>query len=305
MKALNTFVLTTAIAALAGPAASGVPDPWADEVISHDPGIGGAPGYDNPATTLGPPEQYSGEGVDPGVVSPFQPAWTPVELVSIGAGGHLVLAFDEPIEDHPDNPFGIDLVIFGNAGFIDGAYPAGVVAGLFGADGGDISLSVDGITWMSVPDCLADHAWPTLAWRDVDPYAVEPGQDAADPLMPMDPALDWADLVGAGWEDVLSAYGQSAGGVGIDLASVSIDQVRFVRIDVAVDALLTPEIDAIVDIPPRLAADLDGDGTVGVNDLLLMLEAWGPVDPGDPGDVNEDGTVDVNDLLSLLKEWSS
>ena len=49
--------------------------------------------------------------------------------------------------------------------------------------------------------------------------------------------------------------------------------------------------------------DLDGDGTVGVNDLLILLGAWGPCpDPCLP-DINGDGSVDVLDLLVLLGSW--
>jgi hypothetical protein len=44
-------------------------------------------------------------------------------------------------------------------------------------------------------------------------------------------------------------------------------------------------------------ADLDGDGTVGVGDFLLMLAAWGECPGGEPcpGDLDSDGTVDVAD----------
>ena len=279
-------------------------NPWADAVIEWDPGVGGVPGYDNPETALGPPENYSGEGIDPGVVSPFQPAWTPNEMVSLGAGGILVLSFEEWIENDPKNLHGIDLIIFGNTGFIDAAYPMGIVNGLFGADGGDLSLSDDGINWHPVPGCLADDAWPTLGWLDAQPYDESPGVLPANHLLPMDPEKNWEDLVGSGWEDVLLAYGQSAGGVGIDLEDVGLERVRFIRIENPASAFLSPEIDAIVDVPPHEPADLDGDGEVSVTDLLLLLEFWGPVETGHTADLDNNGFVDVTDLLLLLKGWT-
>jgi glucose/arabinose dehydrogenase len=52
--------------------------------------------------------------------------------------------------------------------------------------------------------------------------------------------------------------------------------------------------------------DLDGDGVVGINDLLLLLAAWGacPAPPADcPADLNGDGTVGITDLLRLLASW--
>jgi len=49
-------------------------------------------------------------------------------------------------------------------------------------------------------------------------------------------------------------------------------------------------------------ADIDGDGAVGVNDLLDLLAAWGP-NPGHPADITGDGTVGIDDFLALLAAW--
>ncbi len=49
-------------------------------------------------------------------------------------------------------------------------------------------------------------------------------------------------------------------------------------------------------------ADIDGDGTVGINDFLALLAAWGP-NPGHPADIDDDGTVGILDFLSLLEQW--
>jgi hypothetical protein len=52
--------------------------------------------------------------------------------------------------------------------------------------------------------------------------------------------------------------------------------------------------------------DLDGDGTVGISDFLLLLGAWGPCpDPPAPcpADLDGDGNVGVNDFLVLLASW--
>jgi hypothetical protein len=49
-------------------------------------------------------------------------------------------------------------------------------------------------------------------------------------------------------------------------------------------------------------ADLDGDGAVGMTDLLEVLSSWGP-DEGGPPDLNGDGDVGMTDLLILLASW--
>ncbi len=51
-------------------------------------------------------------------------------------------------------------------------------------------------------------------------------------------------------------------------------------------------------------ADLDGDGSVGILDLLALLAAWG-TDPGGPPDFDGDGTVGILDLLTLLANWGA
>ena len=48
------------------------------------------------------------------------------------------------------------------------------------------------------------------------------------------------------------------------------------------------------------AADINNDGTVGVDDLLGTLENWGGQGAGD---VDGSGMVDVNDLLLLIASW--
>ena len=48
--------------------------------------------------------------------------------------------------------------------------------------------------------------------------------------------------------------------------------------------------------------DLDGDGTVGIVDFLMLLAAWGP-NPGQPADFDGDGVVSITDFLELLANW--
>jgi len=52
---------------------------------------------------------------------------------------------------------------------------------------------------------------------------------------------------------------------------------------------------------PSCEADIDGNGSVDVGDLLDVIDAWGQVDS--PADVNEDGVVNVSDLLIVISNW--
>lgn len=51
-------------------------------------------------------------------------------------------------------------------------------------------------------------------------------------------------------------------------------------------------------------ADVDGDGTVGMPDLLIVLGQWGePVEPGAGADVDADGAIGLGDLIEVLADW--
>ena len=56
-------------------------------------------------------------------------------------------------------------------------------------------------------------------------------------------------------------------------------------------------------LQPAMPGDVDGSGSVTIDDMLAMLGAWGPC-AGCPADANRDGVVDVNDVLLLLAAWS-
>ncbi len=51
--------------------------------------------------------------------------------------------------------------------------------------------------------------------------------------------------------------------------------------------------------------DLDGDGSVGASDLLILLVSWGPCDDCNdcPADIDGNCTVGASDLLILLANW--
>ncbi len=89
------------------------------------------------------------------------------------------------------------------------------------------------------------------------------------------------------------------GGGALDIAAV--DLYAQGSSSIFYDDLVLEKIEAPSEPCP---ADLDGDGSVGVVDLLMLLGAW-DTDPGGPPDFDGDGTVGVADLLVLLGLWGS
>jgi hypothetical protein len=279
--------------------------PWADAVISYDEGIGPAPGYTQASAAIGEPSRFTGEGIWPGVVSPFNAPWLADEIVSIGSGGHLVLSFDEPVQDDPHNPYGIDLIVFGNTGFIDNAWPSAIISGVFSDDNGTIEVSADGKQWVAITTQFADNLWPTCGYSDSLPYDAVEGQTPTDFTMPIDPRLTIDDVINIDHETLMMYYRTSGGGTGIDLAETGLAEISYVRISTPQDSKLTPEIDAIADVEAQIPGDVNVNGVVDVSDLLILISTWGPLPIAGPlADFNGDWTIDVSDLLVVIGNWS-
>jgi hypothetical protein len=234
-------------------------DPWADHVVSYTPGAGVTSDFptmipfNDPMTALGEPTRFTsphpvGSG---GVVTPLNAPFRASEVVSIGRGGSLVVRFEEPVVDHPANPFGVDLIVFGNAFFVGSFFnpdfsfnPAGTASGA-AAEGGVIEVSADGVNFLAVPGD-ADGLFPTNAYADVfDPFATVPGVVPADFTRPVNPAFD---ATGKTYVEILAGYAGSGGGLGIDLAPTGLSSISHVRITTPVGAQFVPEIDALADV---------------------------------------------------------
>lgn len=110
-------VLVTAITALVTQAVPNPsvaegrpPNPFASRVLEFSPAPGqfvNVEDFNDPSHALGPP---SAGGTNLAAND---------SIVSLGGfGGYIVLGFDQPVLDHPLNPFGMDLIVFGNSFWI-------------------------------------------------------------------------------------------------------------------------------------------------------------------------------------------
>jgi hypothetical protein len=247
--------LPLALVVLALPRVAGA-DPWADAVISYLPGINPDMGYTTAAASLGEPTRYTNP-THPfgGVVTPLNPSWATDETVSIGAGGHLIVRFDEPVTNHPANPFGVDLIVFGNSFFTgnffggppDFAYnPSGTVSGV-SADGGVIEISGDGVNFFPVSGA-ADGLYPTNGYADIaEPFTTVRGSVKARFTLPVDPAFN---PNGKTFAQVIAGYEGSGGGWGVDIGAAGLSSVSYVRVTNPAGSSITPDIDAFADVAP-------------------------------------------------------
>ena len=252
---LKQCVRVLAVAAATVSAAFGQ-DPWADRVVSYQPGTTAVPGYDEPLTALGSPERFTGELAGfPGVVSIFNSPFGTDEIVSIGEGGQLTLAFDQPITNDASHPFGVDFIIFGNAFFSDAGWPKGRIGDppILAAEGPmRVSVSRDGVDYTSLGDVM-EGLFPTQGYLDAGPYDVNPGNVPTNFTRPVDPMLSLEDFAGLRFSQVLELYQGSGGGIPIDIAASGLAAVRFIRLEVFDDGNpnndISVEIDAISTVP--------------------------------------------------------
>ena len=211
-------------------------DSYATKVLAYNPGTGFAVefgtglGYTNTLAVLGEPSRIT-QGPFGGPVTPFSPPFLSEQLLSIGEGGSLTLAFATPIFNHPENPYGLDFILFGNTGFniVNGDYSGGGITdgSLFGNDVTEVSISVseDNETFFG----LNPEQTPKL---DV----CFPTDGSGNFHVPVNPVLGQADFDQAGLETIRDLYLGSGGGTGFDLdwASGTPENfaARYVKIEV-------------------------------------------------------------------------
>jgi hypothetical protein len=230
---------------------------FATSVVAYVPGTGVLSSYTNSAAALGAPAVADSYG---DVVDPFDPPWQNSQLVSVGAGGSLTLQFNPPIIKDPTHPFGLDFIIFGNAGFIitNGDYSGGGITdgSLFGNNTGvtHLEVSADGTNWFTLNPALAPTA-----------DGLFPSDASGDPGVPVNPALTGGSFAGQGLAGIRALYNGSAGGAGYDLAwaqdtngnFVNLPIARYVRLDVLSGKA---DIDAV--------STVRGSGTVFADDFI-------------------------------------
>lgn len=228
----------TVLALVAGVVSMASASPFADEVVSYNPGTGHIQDFTHPEVSLGEPSRTNPftEATDP-----FNPPYGNGQVVSIGEGGSLTVRFQAPVLNHPNNAFGYDLIIFGNSGFIitndfdmNTFEWIGIPAtdgSLFAANEGStrVSVSRDGIVFYELRTSIApivDRLFPTDATGDFH--------------LPVAPQVTQNDLAGATMEGIRSVYRGSGGGAAYDLSwavdglgnPVYLPEVNFVRVEV-------------------------------------------------------------------------
>jgi len=231
-------------------------DNFVARVVSYNPGAGIDTRFTNTSAVLGEPSRVNPytEAVDP-----FNPPYGTGQVLSIGEGGSLVVKMDKPIVKGPRKPFGLDFIIFGNAGFIitnefdlntyNWIGEPATDGSMFGVNEGAtlVSVSADGVVF--VP--LSNPRTPTVD-------TLFPTDSAGDFDLPVNPELTAADFAGATLAGMRELYAGSGGGAGFDLDRaqwrgewVRVPVVRYIRIDVLAGKAEIDAISAVAPLAPK------------------------------------------------------
>lgn len=251
-----------------------------------------SPLYNQASNVLGHPTMgiftsSSTYGDSGSTINPAYPAWSGGRLLSLvgdddeGTPGFVTIKFDHDVLDDPNNPFGIDFLVFGNAfGVRDSDENVQLTTdpltvsftGKGSYENALVEVSQDGETWYAYEKGpYADSFMPTLGYL-YDPAAPDTGLfngnlywgRAARATRPVNPACSFSSFSGLNLAQVCQRYDGSAGGTGFDLAELPLPEngngvkwIRYVRISCVEESndegdfgYNVPEIDAVADVAP-------------------------------------------------------
>lgn len=235
--------------------------------------------YSNPSNVLHRPTCYM-NGQWGGPVNQYNPAWMTDELLSlVDEEDFVTIEFDHNVVDDPNNPWGIDLLVFGNAfgvGKTDSYYtqttdPTSVsFTGTGSSEPGLVEVSADGETWYSFPDGPYCDDWAPTTGFVYDPDNANADLfsgnlwwgEATDATWPVNTNVTWSSIEDKTLAQVSQCYDKSAGGAGFDIGSIEglptdakgRKYIKYVRIkpyyDEEEEEYTQPEVDAVADVRP-------------------------------------------------------
>lgn len=215
-------------------------DPYADQVIGYTPGTGINTSYENTGAALGAPLSSATLTAPPFATS---------DIVGVGNGGQLTLAFNTPIPNNPaGHAGGMDFTIFGNEFF---TLSSSAISGVFDHTGLTVWVSADNITYYQLAAPYgADDYYPT--------------QGSGDPSLPVNPAFTLSTFLGQTTTQALSLYNGSAGGASYSISwaedaggqPVNLPSISYIQIQGTSGFGYVDAVSRVQDVPEPVAGGL-------------------------------------------------
>ena len=240
----------------------------ADAVVSYNPGTGAKSAYwgaplNVAGSALGIPasnhdvaDTFDGPNqvtyADQSVLSPFNAAYAPNSVVSLGAGGHLTLRLSSPGATTGGRTLGVhtgtglNSVLFSNGQNLD---PAGTYTDDRAAV---VEVSADNVTWFSLGQVTFELPSNYYSAGLSGPYGSGPGSVVADFSKPFTGQL--SDFSGKDWQGTLDVLAGSGGGTWLDLSAATgagalPSAVQYVRFSLPTGSPETFVLDAVTAVP--------------------------------------------------------
>ncbi len=293
---------------------------FAAQVISTNNIYPNSP-YNDPTAVLGRPtlkfiDYFGGNIVDRTKIIEA-PYWTDPNsnnvITEISANGQITVKLGRKVYDDPNNPYGIDFIVYGNSFFsasgVSGAVSdktdldvASLSSGFFGHPT-TVSVSQDGVTWFSYTNIPALFPDDSYRWDETNHAWTAEQQNPTKPLNP------YIYTNNFGGQSVASGPDQSAGaagGTGYDLKASGMPWIQYVRFEPDTTGDYTV-IDAVAAVNPVVVGDAltitPDDLASGHTNLSFQL-------PFNPSQnlitVNFDSVSDIARISTVsLNEFSS
>lgn len=243
---------------------------------------------------------YNSADTPPDPNDPNDPANLMKQLVvTLGPGSSIIVGFDHKVLDEPDNPYGIDFIVFGNSAFTTKGNVApnsdmdslqiGTSKELNGGEKVKVEVAQEpnGL-WMAFSHGpWGDTLFPTnrFSWDSINKAWGEP----LNPLKPVSPNLEMSDFSSLAVSQAIILYDGSAGGGGFDLQWLRPEDYQSLSVDpqtgrrwiqyIKFSSVSSGEVDAVADVAPvdgpRFpAGDVNYDYRVDLQDFMILAENW-------------------------------
>jgi hypothetical protein len=289
MRSPQTLILALGLVGALQASAS----PFATEIIRATGPFGPAP-YQDPNAVLGAPAtwfhdafaMFSG-GDTNRRVKLVEPAFhhSPTNtgalgtnlILTLNAGGEIIVRFDQPLLDAPAHPYGVDLLVFGNSFYSPNRFinettdmAACVLNGTiftepllvsvspgFTGQNGEVANDPDTWPWYRYDNGpYADGIFPTQAYH-WNRATTNWSSDLMDFTKPVNPAMQ--SLISAGGltaADAIDLYTGAGGGAGFDLGESGFAWIQYVKVEGVDPDFSVGEVDAFAAVRPMVIGDV-------------------------------------------------
>jgi hypothetical protein len=234
-------------------------------------------------------------------------------ITEISSNGQITVNMGRKIYDNPDNPYGMDFIVYGNSffsasgtsGFINDGTDLNV-AKLGGSPGGHpttVSVSQDGVNWFTYSNTSALFPDNAYRWDDTNASWTD---EEMNPTKPLNPFLYANNFSGQTVANALDQFVGAAGGTGFDLKASGLPWIQYIRVAPGTGTYTV--IDAIAAVNPAVVGDALSIAPDNIASGITNLDFQNPDDLSQTlislnfdfiSGVSKISTVSLNDFSSF------